>query len=146
MKLTTKIRYGTRALLELALHHDGGPLSLKEIAERQSVSAKYLEQLFSTLQTAGLLTSIRGARGGYALSKPPDQINLREVYEILEGGDGLVPCTTQPEQCERSLTCVTQEVWKEMYDAGIAVLESTTLEDLAQHARQKQGTAPMYYI
>ena len=146
MKLTTKMRYGTRALLELALQHDGGPLSLKEIAERQSVSAKYLEQLFSTLQTAGLLTSIRGARGGYALSRPPDQINLRDVYEVLEGGDGFVPCVTHPEQCDRSLACVTQDVWKKMYEAGITVLESTTLADLAHQARQQQGTSPMYYI
>jgi Rrf2 family cysteine metabolism transcriptional repressor len=147
MKLSTKMRYGTRALLDLAMHVGQGPTSLKEIAERQEVSVKYLEHLFATLQTTDLVRALRGPNGGYTLSRPPQQINLREVFECLEGRDPFVQCTADPDACERANACVTQEMWTQMYEAAMGVLEATTLADLAQRAQQKQGaTIAMYSI
>ena len=140
MKLSTKTRYGTRAMLELALNHENGAVSVREIAARQSVSPKYLEHLLASLRSAGLVRSIRGAQGGHALTRRPDQINLREIYHVFEGKEGFVECTTSPVLCERTDGCVTREIWTELYAACMAILESTSLEDLAGRAREKQTT------
>jgi Rrf2 family transcriptional regulator, cysteine metabolism repressor len=145
VKLTTKTRYGTRAMLDLSLHYDEGPISSKDIARRQDLSQKYLERLLVALQAADLVRAVRGAKGGYQLSRPPQQITLREIYAILEGGDGFVDCTSHPQLCHRSDLCITQEVWSEMYSACMRILESTTLSDLVQRAQQRQ-TADLYYI
>lgn len=145
MKLTTKTRYGTRAMLDLSLHYDEGPISIKDIALRQALSQKYLERLLVELQAAGLVRAVRGARGGYQLSRLPEQITLREIYFALEGADAFVDCTAHPQLCRRSDLCVTQEVWSEMYSACMQVLQSTTLADLMQRARQKQVVG-LYYI
>jgi Rrf2 family protein len=141
MKLGTKIRYSSRALLDLALNHDNGSgvVSTREIAERQEVSPKYLESLMAALRAAGLIRSIPGAQGGHTLARPPAQINLREIYHVFEGMEGFVECTTDAEYCNRTDACVTQEVWSQMYEACMEILESTTLEDLARRAREKQG-------
>jgi Rrf2 family protein len=135
MKLGTKTRYGTRAMLELALHyHDGNrPVSAGEIAARQQLSLKYLEQLLVSLQAAGLVHSVRGTHGGHTLARPPDQITLREIYGVFEGTEGFAECTSCPEVCDRADACVTQAVWDRMYAASMEVLESTTLGELAQH-------------
>ena len=147
MKLSTRTRYGVRSILDLALHHEGELTSLREIAARQQLPYKYLEQVLATLRNAGFVRSTRGPQGGYALARPPNQITLREIFDVLEGTETFVQCTTDPQLCERYHTCVTQEVWADMYDACMEVLESTTLEDLARRARQKRDScAPMYYI
>ena len=147
MKLSTKTRYATRAMLDLALSYESGPLTAKEIANNQQVSAKYLESLLAVLRSAGFVRSVRGAKGGHMLAKPPDQITLRQIFEILEGNEGLVHCTTKSETCERANICVTQEVWVQMYAACIHVLESMTLADLARRAKEKgDSLAVMYYI
>jgi len=146
MKLTTKMRYGTRAMLDLALHQERGPVALKDIAQRQEVSAKYMERLLAALQGANLVKTVRGRRGGYTLSRPPEQINLREIYDVLEGADGFVDCTIDPQSCHRSATCVTQEVWAQLCAACMRILEETTLADLVQRAQQKQEASMMYYI
>ncbi len=147
MKLSTRMRYGTRSMLHLALNQESEPVSLREITSDQQLPHKYLERMLTTLRTTGLVRSIRGPQGGYALSKPPDEITLREVFDALEGSEGLVECTTDPGACDRYDACVTQEVWTRMHTACMEVLESTTLEDLAQRAREKQDPcAPMYYI
>ena len=139
MKLGTKTRYGTRAMLELALHYaDGsGPISAGAIAARQQISAKYLEQLLVSLQAAGLVRSVRGTHGGHTLARPPDRINLREIYSVFEGAGGFAECTSCPEICDRTDACVTQTVWDRMYAASMEVLESTTLGDLAQRAQNE---------
>ena len=85
MKLSTRSRYGVRALLELAIDYDKGPLQIKTIADREKISNKYLEQLIAILKSAGLVTSIRGPKGGYVLSRPPAEIQLSEVFKVLEG-------------------------------------------------------------
>lgn len=139
MKLSTKTRYGTRALLDLAIHYGSGPISSAEIAERQEVSRKYLETLLASLRAAGLIRSVSGARGGHELSRPPDQISLREIFEALEGTDGFVQCTAHPEVCARSDACVTIKIWRRMYDASMDVLQSTTLAELRHLADGQEG-------
>jgi Rrf2 family cysteine metabolism transcriptional repressor len=145
MKLGTKTRYSARAMLDLALNYDKGSkaVSAREIAERQEVSLKYLENLLAALNSAGLVRSIRGPEGGHLLARPPAQINLREIYQVFEGTEGFVECTTDPEYCRRTDNCATQEIWAQMYDACMKILESTTLEDLARRVRAKQGDSAM---
>ena len=134
-------------MLDLALHYERGLLSSKEIAEHQDVSAKYLEHLLSCLRNAGLVRSIRGAQGGHELARSPAEIDLRQIFEVLEGGGGLVDCTQSPETCPRYDGCVTQEVWARMYDACTEILETTTLADLVRRAKEKEGSGTvMYYI
>jgi Rrf2 family cysteine metabolism transcriptional repressor len=140
MKLGTKTRYSSRAMLDLALNYDSGSsmVSAREIAEHQRLSPKYLESLLAALRSAGLVRSVRGTEGGYSLARPPAQINLRQIYHVFEGTAGFVECTTNPEYCNRTDGCVTQEIWAQMYDACMEILESTTLEDLARRAREKR--------
>lgn len=146
MKLTTKMRYGTRAMLDLAVRYNNGPTSLRDVAERQDVSLKYLERLFTSLQASGLVRAVRGAKGGYQLSKSPGKVTLRQLYEILEGSNPLVDCTTNPQVCDRSEMCVTLPVWAQLYDVCMETLESITLEDLVHRAQQVEGQPGMYYI
>jgi Rrf2 family protein len=146
MKLSTKGQYGARALLDLALHYDGNPILLKDIAKRQAISAQYLEHLVSPLIKAGIVRSIRGARGGVTLAKPPEEIKLSQVIQILEGSTAPVECVDNPEVCTRSDFCVTRDVWGEMKRAIIQVLESTTLQDLVERQREKEKPAAMYHI
>lgn len=140
MKLGTRMRYGARAMVDLALSHDNGIrlVTVKEMAARQQVSPKYLEHLLSTLRTAGFVRSVRGAQGGHTLARAPSEINLREIYHAFEGREGFVGCTTSPELCDRLGACLTHEVWGRMYDSCMDILESTTLEDLARRAREKR--------
>jgi Rrf2 family protein len=124
-------------LLELALSYqdDDSVVSAKEIAARQEISLKYLEQLLAALQAAGLVRSVRGTRGGHSLARPPAEISVREIYHAFEGTEGFAECTACPELCDRTDTCATQPTWDRMYAASMKVLESTTLEDLARRAR-----------
>jgi Rrf2 family cysteine metabolism transcriptional repressor len=138
MKLSTKTRYATRAMLDLALNSGEEVVSARQLAARQDISAKYLEQLLASLRSAGLVRTVRGARGGHTLSRQAGEINLREIYEVFEGVEGFVECTTSPELCQRSDTCVTQGVWAELYGASMEILESITLEDLTRRARDKE--------
>ena len=143
MKLSTKMRYSARAMLDLALNYEKGVVSVREIAARQQVSPKYLEYLLTSLRAAGLVRSVRGAQGGHMLTRHPNQISLREIYNAFEGTEGLVECTTSPEICARADGCVTLEIWFKCYAACMEILESTTLEDLARRVRNKQGASAM---
>jgi Rrf2 family protein len=136
MKLSTRSRYGMRAVLELALEYGQGPLQIKTIAEREGISNKYLEQLISILKASGLVRSIRGPKGGYALTKPPHEITVKEVFSILEGPLSTVECIEHPESCERCIDCLTRDIWIEMQQAMLKVLESKTLADLIQKAKK----------
>ena len=147
MKLSTRGQYGARALLDIALHCDGGPVLLREIAARQAISGQYLEHLMSPLIKAGIVRSIRGARGGITLAKLPEQIKLSEVIQVLEGSTAPVECVDNPKCCPRSGFCVTRDVWGEMKRAIGQVLESTTLQDLVErHKKKERPEAKMYYI
>ena len=147
MKLSTRGRYGARALLDLALHQGEGLILLKDIARRQEVSLSYLEHLIAPLIAAGLVKSTRGARGGVLLLKPPSEIKLSEVVQLLEGSIGPVDCINNPDVCHRSASCVTRDVWTEVKNAMSQVLDSTTLQDLVERQRQKgQAETEMYHI
>jgi len=147
MKLSTRGRYGTRALLELALHQGEAPVLLKDIAQRQQISLQYLEHLITPLIAGGIVRSTRGARGGVSLAKPPEQIKLSEVIQLLEGSIAPVDCVNNPGICSRSELCVTRDIWGELKKAMNGVLESTTLQDLVERQKRKERPEDaMYHI
>ena len=123
--------------MDIALNSDGGPVLLKDIARRQDISAQYLEHLVAPLIRAGILRSIRGAKGGIALAKPPEEIRLSRVIEVLEGSLAPVECVDNAALCARSAQCVTRDVWGEIKAAIMGVLESLTLKDLMDRQRAK---------
>ena len=145
MRLSTKGRYGARAMLDLALNFGKEPVLLRDIATRQEVSEKYLEHSMSSLRNAGLVRSIRGARGGYILAKPPSEIRLSEIMEVLEGSMAPVECVDDPEVCHRADLCVTRDIWEKMKGAIDNILESTTLEDLAERYKDKESSNAIIY-
>jgi Rrf2 family transcriptional regulator, cysteine metabolism repressor len=147
MKLSTRARYGTRALLDLAVYEKTGPIQLRDIARRQQFSVRYLEHLITPLITAGIVRSTRGPKGGVSLARPPAEIRLSEVIQLLEGSVTPAECIDNPEICPRFKACVTRDIWSELKKAMNGVLESTTLQDLVE--RQKKRKAPeeaMYNI
>jgi Rrf2 family cysteine metabolism transcriptional repressor len=147
MKLSTRGRYGTRVLLDLALRWGEGPVQLKDIARNQQISVMYLEHLIRPLLAAGIVKSMRGARGGIWLVKPPQEIKLSEVIGLLEGSTDLVGCLDEPNTCPRTNSCVTRDIWAELKKAMDGVLESTTLQDLVERQKRKERSAEkMYYI
>lgn len=132
MKLSTRSRYGTRLLLEMAVHYKEGPIQLAEIARRQEVSTKYLEQIIIPLKKAGYVHSMRGPKGGHMLARSPETIRLGEVVALLEGGLGVTECADHPESCRRASFCMTRFLWKEISEAIRDRLDSFTLLDLIQ--------------
>jgi Rrf2 family protein len=147
MKLSTRGQYRTRALLDLALHGGKGPVPLRDIAQRQQISTMYLEHLVTPLIAGGIVRSTRGARGGVSLAKPPEEIRLSEVIQLLEGSIAPVECVSNPGICTRSKLCVTRDIWSELKQAIDGVLESTTLQDLVERQKSKeQPKEVMYYI
>ena len=147
MKLSTRARYGTRALLDLAQHYGNEVIPLKDIARRQQISLPYLEHLVGPLVDARLIQSVRGARGGLKLAKSPDSIRLSEVVCLLEGPIEPVDCIQSPDKCNRSHFCATRDVWSDMGRAMTSVLEQTTLADLVSRQQAKMSPdADMYYI
>jgi Rrf2 family cysteine metabolism transcriptional repressor len=147
MKISTKIRYGARAMLELASHYGEGPIELKEIAKRENISLKYLEQVIVPLRTAGLIKSVRGSKGGYSLAKPPSEICLNDLVEILEGPIDLIECLKDPKACQKVPSCVTRDVWKKVSEAIYEIFHSVTFEELVNRRKEKEErTPPMYQI
>ncbi len=114
IKITTKGHYGIRLMVNLALHYrsSGDAVILKQVAEEESLSLRYLEQIIIPLRIAGLVKSIRGAGGGYSLSRKPGEINVRDVLYAVEGNLNLVECNEDDTFCDRTSTCATYEVWK----------------------------------
>ena len=140
MKLSSRTRYGMRAILELALEYGNAPLQIKTIAEREDISNKYLEQLIAMLKASGLVRSIRGPRGGYTLAKPPSDIQLKEVFTTLEGPMVPAECLEHPEYCPRCTDCATRQIWQELQNAIFGVLESVTLADLVERSLRSKKT------
>lgn len=132
MKLSTRSRYGTRLLVDMARHYSQGPIHLSDIARRQGVSVKYLEQIIIPLKKAGLVQSIRGPKGGHQLARPPADITVADIVSVLEDGLNLVECAQRPEVCERAEICPTRIVWAEATQAMLAHLRGITLADLAR--------------
>lgn len=147
MKLSTKGRYATRALLDLALHQGEGPATLKDIAERQQISLRYLEHLVTPLIAAGIVRSIRGPKGGVSLAKAPNEVRLSDIIQLLEGSVAPAECVDNPGICSRSEFCVTRDIWGELKKAVSGILESTTLQDLIERQKRKQPPEQaMYYL
>lgn len=137
MKLSTKGRYGVRAMIDLALHYDDdGVTPLHSIAERQDISEHYLEQLIATLRKADLVNSVRGAHGGYLLAKEPAEITVKDIIKELEGPIAPSECVAEESgsSCENIEDCITRLVWKKLQNSINEVLNSITLEDLRQEA------------
>ncbi|SMC25626.1 transcriptional regulator, BadM/Rrf2 family [Desulfacinum hydrothermale DSM 13146] len=132
VKLSTKSRYGTRLVLDLARHYGEGPIQLSDIAARQQVSLKYLEQIVIPLKRAGLVESIRGSRGGHLLKVAPHEITVAQIVSLFEGDLWLTECVRNPESCYRSPSCVTRKVWKKASEAALGTLEDYTFQDLLQ--------------
>ncbi len=147
MRLSTKGRYGARLMLELALHYGQGPILLKDVAEQQQISEKYLGHLISPLKAAGLINSSRGAHGGYILAKPPHKVTLSEILKAVEGNLTLVECVNAPRVCNRVDSCVTRDIWQYVTMRVTEALESITLQNMVERQRQKQESQfPMYSI
>ena len=130
MKLSTRGRYSTRLMLELALRYNESPIFLKDISASQDISLKYLSQLIIPLKIAGLVKSTRGAHGGYKLGKSPSDISLREIVEAVEGPINLVECIKEPDLCYRSPECITRIVWSEINQDIYLKLQSISLEQM----------------
>jgi Rrf2 family iron-sulfur cluster assembly transcriptional regulator len=130
MKLSTKSRYGTRLMLDMAQNYQNGHIHLADIAKRQGISVKYLEQIIIPLKKAHYIRSVRGPKGGHALAKPPEEITVGEIVALLENGANLAECSTSDAACERSQTCLTRWLWKEAAQAMFDQLYSITLADV----------------
>ena len=139
MKLSTRTRYGMRAVLELAENYGNGPLQLKIIAQHQEISVKYLEQLMAVLRSAGFVRSIRGSKGGYLLAKAPEQIKLSDIFHCLEGPVVTVECVENESYCTRTNDCVARQIWAEVQKAIMEVLQSKTLQNLVDRAKDKKA-------
>ena len=137
MKLSTRGRYGTRMMLDLAQHQGEGPVQIGDIAKRQDISVKYLEQLIIPLKKASYINSIRGPRGGHMLAISPEKITVGEIVKILEGGIDLTDCIGNPEICPRAEHCVTRDIWAETTDAIYNKLNSITLAKMIEMADSK---------
>lgn len=130
MKVSTRFRYGLRLLVDLAAHYDEGPVLLKKIAKCEKISKKYLEQIVISLRTAGLIAAIRGAKGGYYLTRAPQKIKLVDIYRILEGPFSPVECLDNPRVCTLVKGCPTRDLWGEISKAVEKTLGKLTLADL----------------
>jgi len=130
MKLSTRSRYGTRLLLDLAEHGCEKFVQLKDVSRRQGISLKYLEQIVIPLKKANYLVSARGAGGGYRLARSPGQITVGEIVALLEGGNSITHCATKPEVCDRTQSCLTRKLWIETAEVIFEKLNSVTLSDL----------------
>jgi len=137
MKLSTRGRYGVRAMLELAMSAGKGPVPLRDLASRQEISAKYLEQLLIPLKSAGLVKSVRGARGGYLLAREPELISLYDVVRSLEGPLAPVECVEDPDYCDRVGGCTVHLVWGEMGKMLVDFLSGMSLADLVERQKEK---------
>lgn len=137
MKLSTRTRYGLRAMMELAAGFGDGPVQIKLIASRQAISVKYLEQLISVLKSGGFVNSIRGAKGGYVLAKSPDKIYLSEIFAVLEGDVVTADCVRDAKVCHRSSDCVARDIWAEVESAIDKILGSVTLQDMVDRLNSR---------
>ena len=131
MKLTTKSRYGTRLILDMAQHYGKRAIQLSEIAERQNISIKYLEQIIRPLKKANYIKSFRGAKGGHMLNKPPEEITVGEIVALLEDNPSLTRCVDNPDVCDRVDNCPTRLVWQQATNAMYEKLSQIKFSELA---------------
>ncbi|MCM8767982.1 MAG: Rrf2 family transcriptional regulator [Candidatus Omnitrophica bacterium] len=145
MKLSTKTRYGLRALIDLGVHYKGRPILVKDIAKRQDLSEKYLEHIMLILKGGRILRSIKGGKGGYMFLKDPSEITVREIVEILEGNISPVECVDKKEICDRSDNCVARDLWSMLKERINEFLEGITLKELIDKQIRKNRERIIYY-
>ena len=136
MKLSTRSRYGTRMMLDMAQHYDEGPIQIGEMAKRQEISVKYLEQLIIPLKKANYVKSVRGPKGGHMLAKLPQEITVGEIVKVLEGGIALSDCIENPHTCNKSSSCLTRRLWGEATQAMYDKLNSVTLSEMIKEGKR----------
>ncbi|MCG8641067.1 MAG: Rrf2 family transcriptional regulator [Desulfobacterales bacterium] len=134
MKLSTKTRYSTRILIELAIKKDQGPVQVSKIAASQKIPVKYLEQLLRKLKIAGFVKSVRGPKGGHLLREPAGSITLGKITRLFEAQTDLVDCVSFPEKCDRSAECTVRTAWRNATAALYRELDSITIADLIDGA------------
>lgn len=144
VKLTAKGEYGVRAMVRLALNYRAGPMPLPEIARQEEISPQFLEQIFLVLRRAGLVESVRGARGGYTLGKPPGKIPIGDIIQALEGPIAPVECLAGKTEegspaCRRQEACLTRGIWEKLRDRMQEVLEDISLEDMINMEQDKES-------
>jgi len=132
VKLSTRSRYGTRMMLDLASHYDEGPVQIGDISRRENISVKYLEQLIIPLKKAGLVESVRGPKGGHMLARRPEEISVGEIVGVLEGGITLTHCIENPDICEKTSGCLTRTVWEDATQAMYERLNASTLAKIIE--------------
>lgn len=138
MKISTKGRYAVRVMLDLALNNTGECIKVKDIATRQGISEKYLEQIIAVLNRAGYVNSVRGAQGGYRIAKDPSEYTVGMILRLTEGSMAPVACLDEgTPECDRCDTCETLEVWKDLYAAINNVIDNVTIADLVEKSRQR---------
>lgn len=144
MKLSTKGRYGLKAMLDLAVHCKEGPVALKSIAERQQLSDNYLEQLFAALKKAKLVKSVRGSQGGYSLTRSSDKISVGDILRALEGSMSPTECVSEnceTHHCSNSDCCITRNVWEKIRDGINNVIDNISLQELVDDYNDAMGDA-----
>ena len=134
MKLSTRSRYGTRILVNMSLQGQDILVPLKEISVKQRISLSYVEKLVGVLVAAGFVESRRGVQGGVQLARPASEIKMSDVIRTMEGSTSIVACIEDPQACANSTSCITRCLWTRLSNAMIEVLESTTIQDLAESA------------
>lgn len=140
MKISTKGRYAVRVMLDLALNDTGECIKVKDIAARQDISEKYLEQIIAVLNKAGYVKSVRGAQGGYRIARDPAEYTVGMILRLTEGSMAPVTCLDEGVECEQCDTCETLEVWKELYGAINNVIDNVTVADLVAKRQQREGS------
>ena len=146
MKISTRTRYGMRLMAALARNYGKDPVFLKDIAKGENISEKYLSLIIIPLRGVGLVSSFRGAYGGYNLTKDPSQITLKEIVDVLEGDCSLVDCVKNPASCPRVPTCASHDVWAIIGGKISETLSSITLDQLVKMNQEKEGNAMMQNI
>ena len=140
MKISTKGRYALRLMIDLAMNDEGNPIRIKDVAMRQNISDKYLEQIISVLNKAGYVKSVRGPQGGYTLKKKPEDYTVGMILRLTEGSLAPVACAEEEEtDCERQNGCVTYILWKKITDAINGVVDTVTLKDLVDWQLEKDN-------
>jgi Rrf2 family cysteine metabolism transcriptional repressor len=137
VRLSTRGEYASRAMLEMALHHGGPPLHIRDISKAQDIPERFLEQILLQIKRAGYLRSRKGPNGGYTLAKPPEKISVAEIIRVMDGPLAPIDCVsvTAHEVCPRELTCGLRWVWKKTRDAIAEILEGTTFADIVESTR-----------
>ena len=146
MKLSTRSTYGVRLMAILALRYGHGPVLLREVAEREEISEKYLGQIVMPLRAGALIRSVRGARGGYVLARAPEEISLREIVELLEGGLELAEAESNGTGTRTLTAVVIARVWQELTEELARVLAATTLADIVRQVHSGGESPAMYNI